>query len=138
MLLDHGADIDVRSGSHGTLILAARNLEMIDYLVKRGAAMGGYGKHGTVLQNAISGDHVWDVQLGEVVHSLLRYGAEVNEYCPELGTALYTACLKGQDSIVKILLDHGADIEFRGGDFETALIAAAAGLSELQVFFDRY
>ncbi len=88
----------------------------------------------TVLQNAISGRYARDVQLEEeeVVHSLLRYGADVNESCPELGTALHMACHKGKDSIVKILVDHGADVKLQGGEFETALIAAAVGLSNIQ------
>lgn len=55
----------------------------------------------TVLQNAISGRYARDGQLEEVVHSLLRYGADVNESFPELGTALHMACQKGKDSIVK-------------------------------------
>ncbi len=86
----------------------------------------------TVLQNAISGRYARDVQLEEIVHSLLRYGADVNESCPELGTALQMACHKGKDSIVKILVDHGADVKLQRGEFETALIAAAVGLSNIQ------
>jgi len=39
---------------------------------------------------------------------------------------------KGKTVSLKILVDHGADVKLQGGEFETALIAAAVGLSNIQ------
>ena len=61
--------------------------------------------------------------------SLTRFldeGADLSELHPELGTTpLSTAALFGQDAIVKILLENGADLEQKNKDSTTALHSAA-------------
>lgn len=51
------------------------------------------------------------------------------------GSALIAACYDGSQGIVQILLDHGASVDFVGGDYGNALqasaVAGASGIIEL-------
>jgi ankyrin repeat protein len=48
----------------------------------------------------------------EVVELLLSRGAYVDSYCTIHGTPLHVAAQLKQDSAMKILLDHHADVSF--------------------------
>jgi ankyrin repeat protein len=62
-----------------------------------------------------------------MVAALLKAGADANTARPEGQTVLMTAARAGRDDAVRILLDHGADVNAREGWFgETALMLAAA------------
>jgi ankyrin repeat protein len=60
--------------------------------------------------------------------SLIEYGAEVNFQHNSEGTALYHACVSDDSplGIIKLLLDHQADVNLQGGLFNTAFQAASA------------
>jgi len=134
LLLDSGVDVNIPSGLHGTPILAAaaaQKSQMIEFLAENGAVMGGSGRHGTVLQNAMSADHaVREGRIEDIVLLILKHGANINETTTQFGTALHTACFKGFENVVGNLIEHGANVHILAGDFETALIAAAVGLSK--------
>lgn len=80
----------------------------------------------TLLIEAVRTGHV-----GEATQ-LLRSGADVNEHGSEQGwTALNYAAGKGDVSMVRLLLDHGADLTKVGHDERTPyMIALAAGRVE--------
>lgn len=64
----------------------------------------------------------------EAVEYLLLLGADVNQLSGKTGYALHAACREESPkgpAILKMLLDHGADPNARGGKYETALQAAA-------------
>jgi ankyrin repeat protein len=64
------------------------------------------------------------------VRLLLRHGADVNQisvypYSPWTGiTALQRACCQGDTQIASVLLDHGANVNIKRGNFGPALVAA--------------
>jgi ankyrin repeat protein len=60
--------------------------------------------------------------------SLIEYGAEVNFQHNSERTALYHACVSDDSplGIIKLLLDHQADVNLQGGLFNTAFQAASA------------
>jgi ankyrin repeat protein len=59
------------------------------------------------------------------VHEVLKSNISIDKDLTEYGdTALIVAASEGNDSIVKILLDHGADILYKNYDGDTALINA--------------
>ncbi|KAL9035416.1 MAG: hypothetical protein Q9214_006591, partial [Letrouitia sp. 1 TL-2023] len=59
-----------------------------------------------------------------IVQILLESGHEVNERC-DLGTALQTAATQGHDSVLRLLLENGADPNLLGRDSYSPLQAAA-------------
>ena len=60
----------------------------------------------------------------EIVQTLLESGHDANERCP-LGTALETAATQGHDTVLRILLENGADPNLLGRDNYPPLQAAA-------------
>ena len=63
--------------------------------------------------------------LGEdkLLDSLVAKGVDLNA-SGKFGSAIQAACCGNQYNAVKILLDAGADVNMRGGEYETALQAA--------------
>lgn len=59
---------------------------------------------------------------------LLARGADPNAHG---GLALCTAAFKGFQDIVDLLLQKGAKVNVRGGEYETPLIATVVGLSKV-------
>ena len=60
----------------------------------------------------------------ECVKELLMAGADVNA-TDGVDTALVVACEKGNEAIVKMLLDNGADVNLEARDGRTALDAGS-------------
>ena len=59
---------------------------------------------------------------------LLGLGVDVNQLSGKTGYALHAACRYDSENglkVMKMLLDHGADPNARGGKYETALQSAA-------------
>ncbi len=52
---------------------------------------------------------------------LLDRGTDVNSRSEERASALQAAALKGNESIVKTLLEHGADPDIDGGELGSVL-----------------
>ena len=123
LLLDAGADVNIKSGRFNTPLQAASDLgsmEKIQLLLEAGSEINIVGgKYGTALQAAS--------YLGsmEIVQLLLSEGADTNIVGGEYGTALQAASYLGSMEIVQLLLSEGADTNIVGGKFGTALQAAS-------------
>ncbi|KAJ3825714.1 hypothetical protein F5880DRAFT_1477744, partial [Lentinula raphanica] len=148
LLIDHGADINVKGGFHGTAIQAAAlsgHTDIIEYLIEHGAdvnaqageygtvieaaALHGYediveyliehGKYGTAIEAAALNGHK------DIVGYLIEHGANVNAQGGKYGTAIEAAALNGFEDIVEFLTEHGADVNAQAGKLGTAIEAAA-------------
>lgn len=92
--------------------------------IKRGADVNAFGgSHGTALIAACSGS--WEAIEGlRTVDTLVENGAGINVQKAYGGDALQVASFNGEAEIVALLLRKGADVNSRGGEYGTALIAA--------------
>ncbi|KAF2184339.1 ankyrin, partial [Zopfia rhizophila CBS 207.26] len=82
------------------------------------------GNYGTALQVAAFDGGA------DIVKILLDHGAEVNT--EPIGTyrnPLQAACVTEVENVIRLLLEHGADVNAYGGDYNYAIIAAAASYS---------
>jgi len=108
-LLDRGADPDVEHPEHGTTALTIAcsqgRAEMVDELLKHGADVNKpHGKgSGTPLMLAATSQKV------NVVRILLTAGADVNTQDEWGGTALSRAMACGNEPIITMLRDKGAE-----------------------------
>lgn len=65
----------------------------------------------------------------ERCHSSTEAQADINAMTPRFGTALHAAACNGFLSIVELLLENGANVKLRGGEYETPLIAAIISMA---------
>ena len=123
LLLKHGAHRNARGGKYGTALQAAcsqRNREIVRVLLQKNRPDETVfsdeetnvnlksGKYGSALHAACrNGD-------SEMVTLLLEAGARVNANVGKFGTPLHVACSFQNNfrnnSVVQLLLEHGADI----------------------------
>ena len=139
LLLQHGADIDAKSGKRcetALMLAGARgDLTMTKFLLEHGASVGAQnGERGfTALHNAVMMDRL------DVAEALLAFGANVDATGHHGETALFVACAvepfgrvekvaataRGADAILTLLLQAGSDINASTHPGITALHVAA-------------
>jgi ankyrin repeat protein len=130
LLLSRGADVHAKGGYYGMALQAACAREYEDIvrlLINRGANVNAQGgRYGTALQVACATGNL------EVVHLLLHKGAVVNVEAGYHGTALQAACAKGHIQAARVLLEHGANIHLRNnGAWHAAAHSRDDGLVRL-------
>lgn len=152
-LIDAGADVNVVYGQYGHALLAAINRghhEIVQMLVDKGAKVDGKSERywdafvkaaeeGNQKTVQILIDHGVNDQQGlgyilagvaglgneERIRQLINDGADVNEGAGEITyPAILNASAQGDPKIVKLLLDHGADVNVRCEYDGSALMAA--------------
>ena len=114
LLLDRGADVNAE-GTHygGALHEAAHNghERIVKMLLKSGADVNAEClEYGSPLQAASSNGHE------EVVKLLLSEGADINAQGGRLGTSLQIAARRGYELLFSFLLAEGADIHAGSGN----------------------
>lgn len=122
----------------GALYIATdnHNMVLLDLLLRHGASTDTRSHSGhTPLLQAIEANQL------DVVRALLVAGADPNERHrdDEESFPLSFAACKAYDDIVRLLLDHGADLESRDKYDCTAVInvAIAGHLSTMQILLER-
>ena len=137
LLLAYGADITARTEFGYTVLMEVLNysgaklkimMDMINALIDKGANPLDTRPDGsTALALAACGD------APEVVNLLIDKGDNVNRRDEESRTPLLWACCRaGSVSVVKALLDRGADIKVKDKDDQSALaMASESGRMEI-------
>lgn len=111
-LLENGADINAKSGGYGTALHRASqrgNTKVMKLLLLNGADVhawdGRDGEHEEKRQQQQEQER----EAIETIEFLDRYGRE------SFGTALFAASRNGHEEAVKLLLEHGADVNTWAG-----------------------
>ncbi|HUT28146.1 MAG TPA: ankyrin repeat domain-containing protein [Sedimentisphaerales bacterium] len=130
-LLAGGADVNPRFNSGATpmeLAAAAGRLDMVKLLFEHGAGFTNLEGH-CALAAAVDGGNL------EVVRFMLDNGVDVNGFYKDGETALHHAAEQAKTEFVKLLLEYGADVEIKGGrwDSHSALYSTVNGC----IFADR-
>ncbi|KAI5777156.1 ankyrin repeat-containing domain protein [Geopyxis carbonaria] len=124
LLVFYGADVHAEGGVYGTALQAAVRVDASDvirFLLDNGADVNFYcdlTEDGTALQTAVSCSRRY-----ATIRMLLTSGADVNA-CGRNGSALQAAVVQGNHGVVRLLLDHGADIGIGAGEYGSPLEAA--------------
>lgn len=123
MLIATGADIEA-STEYGwrPLMMAAANgkTQAVRLLLTAGAVLDAVGDHDTAMTWAAAQGHI------ETLRFLLEQGANPNgpDY-PEMSRAIWTAVSYHRPKVIRLLAEHGADLDVRDSDGETALERAS-------------
>ncbi|KAJ7321268.1 ankyrin repeat-containing domain protein [Mycena albidolilacea] len=115
ILLKHGVNVE-NEGNTLQEAVAHGHEEIVRLLLVHGADNNSRGPNSTVPQgheDLESAEHGRMAQVSVNAESRIRYG-----------TALYHASRTGNEAIVKLLIEHGADINADGGEHGSALQAA--------------
>ena len=131
-LLRHNVDVNAENGQHGTAlyVAAARGYASIaEVLINAKARVTGTedGTLGNALHVAAYKGHDSVVKLllaGRETSSKQSRGVPVDHLAGFFGTALVAASSVGNDTMVQMLLEHGADPNVVSGRLGTALQAA--------------
>lgn len=125
ILLDAGASIDATDVMGLTPLHTAKRAEIVDLLIERGANVNHPGDIGaTPLHMAVFPD---------VALALLRNGADINAMSRTRGTPLFSQTMDNRFSVIRQLLDKGADTSLpNAADGRTPLhLAAAIGATDV-------
>ena len=130
LLLRHRANVDAQGGCFGTALQAAaacRNHEYISILLQHGAdANLTGGKYGSPLIAVFNTDqYPYHFHHRDSLKLLLKNGADPNFAHEWYGAPLHMAAEFDDVEVCKMLLDAGADINFRAGRRLYPLLALA-------------
>ncbi|KAJ7734706.1 ankyrin repeat-containing domain protein [Mycena olivaceomarginata] len=116
LLIEKGADVNLRAGAFGSALQIAAYYDhqsILRLLIENGADVNFQdgGPFGNALQAAAYDGHTGLVRL------LLGLGAAVDLEGGQFGSALYAAALQGHEEILRLLIAKGADVNAQGGQF---------------------
>ncbi|PQE10657.1 Pfs NB-ARC and Ankyrin domain protein [Rutstroemia sp. NJR-2017a BBW] len=145
LLLAQGADINASCGEYGETLQAVIAKEL-PYLTPEARSPGTTGTNTSYANRLQSYQYQlmlleqqnkkrlmlarngYRVGLSSCIHTIINLGANVNARGGKYGSALQAASARGYFSIVKLLLDLGADVNTTpGGGYSTPLELAEAG-----------
>ena len=136
VLLKKRADVSIRGIKHETALFAAvasSNEEAVRLLLENKADANMLDRNGDpALQEALLNDNA------TIIRPLIEYGADVNARCRQRGigvkpmyeegetngTVLHLAVTKGDERVVQLLLEKGANVNAQGGRYGNSLQAA--------------
>ena len=124
-LLEHGADVELRDQFDNTpLILAARcgHFDAVQFLLEHNADVNSQDHKGRTPLHTVMLEGGFKADRTKIAQLLLKYGANPNARNDDLQTPLHAAIVD-EDwlDILRILLEHGADLDAEDKDGKTAL-----------------
>lgn len=138
LLIAHGADVNATNGNNDTPLVCAASRdasEIVKLLLAHGAKVDAAGSQGNTPLNALA--LYGDVKRCESAELLIAAGANVN--AAAYRTPLIDAARRNWVALARILLDHGADVNWRTRFGDTAISSAVeehAGLEMLALLAD--
>ena len=114
LLIDNGANVNIRSDENLTPIIYTDNYEIAQLLIDNGANVNAIDNDG---QTALM-----QTENLEVAQLLIDNGADINKQDNEDQTAIFINVRDNNIQMVKLLIDNGADIHIRDEDNETSLM----------------
>ena len=132
-IISHSADVNATNKNNVTsLMIACRkgNIDVINVLLNAGADTDIADAYGyTWLHFAVEGGCS-----KQVLHAILGHGADVNATNKYNETALKTACEKGNEDIINVLLNAGADPNIVDDGGFTGIHHATSGKCSKEIF----
>ena len=163
VVINHGADVNATNGANVTTLMEASqkgNVDAIKVLLKAGADPNITDTDGnTCLHEAVYYEYPINVLLNaganpniattygytclhtavqkqcciEVLQAIINHGVDVNATSKENITAVMLACKEGNNDVINVLLNAGADPNITDGDGNTCLHYAALNDSSTDV-----
>ena len=125
LLLERGADVNIKGGFYGTALQAASvggNKNTVHMCLEHGFNVNAWaGKFGSALIAASNQGHK------QIVELLLESGANANLHGRTHCSALIAATASGHKYIIEKLLERGADVKIWSTGYKCALQTAAQG-----------
>jgi ankyrin repeat protein len=123
LLLDHGADVNLRDSADITPLgwaSRAGEIETSRLLLQRGANANFQNALGSsALQSAVRRGHL------DVALLIIKSGAHIDIHATDGWTPLHVALEEGHDKLVELLIQHGANVGSRSKGGHTPLHLAA-------------
>jgi ankyrin repeat protein len=130
LFLQNGADVHRKSGAWTPLLTAAchGHANILEILLDAGADISDSNWKGTALYCAIENGYI------EAVRVLVSRGAAINSYSSSRkSTPLHDAVTRGNEAMVKLILESGADVNAIDRDGWTPLDTALDGVGTRKV-----